>query len=718
VAIVGMAGKFPGARTVGELWRNLVGGKETVARFTDAELDPDIPAEQVRDPRYVKARGVLEDIDQFDAAFFGITPKEAALMDPQQRLILEVAWETLESAGHVPESYPGTIGVFAGKYNDSYYAENVVTRPDLIAELGAFQVMVGNEKDYVATRIAHRLDLKGPALSVHTACSTSLVAVVVALQSLESGQCDLALAGGSSLTVPVKSGHVYQEGSMLSSDGSTRTFDASATGTVFSDGVAMVALKRLDDAIADGDTIYGVIRGGAMTNDGGARASFTAPSVEGQARVVAMAHAAAGVDPRDISYVEAHGTATPLGDPIEVEALTQAFRLRTQDRNFCGIGSVKSNVGHLVIAAGATGLIKTALALTHKLIPATLHYRAPNPKLDFGTSPFYVIDKLTPWPEGRGLRLAGVSAFGVGGTNAHVVVEEPPALVDVPSSRSSQLLVLSARSEAAVDAAAERLAAHLEGDGAAQPLADVAFTLHAGRKAFPFRRVVVGGNGTEIAAALRARDPKRVLSRKAPPTAPEVVFMFPGQGSQYPGMGARLYAEHATFRLHVEECLDALPPSLAERLHQLVFDPAGAEHADVLRQTAHAQPALFIVEYALARLWQSWGLTPKALLGTASASSWPPRWRGSWPRPRRPCWWPSAGSSCRTVRPAPCCRCGCRDPRSRSASPARSAWPSRTPPTPAWWPARPTRWRPSRRCSRPSRSPAARSSPRTPSTRR
>ena len=417
---------IPAPLTVEDLWRVLCEGRDTVSHFRDDEIDPFVPARTRDDPAYVKARGVLEGAELFDAAFFGIAPKEAELMDPQQRVLLELAWEALEDSGHVPESFDGRIGVFAGKYNDSYWSENVVTRPEHVEAIGAFQAMVANEKDYVATRIAHKLDLTGPALSIHTACSTSLVAIAQAVRSLRVGECDFALAGGASLTVPVKSGYLYQEGAMLSPDGHTRSFDADAKGTVFSDGAGMVVLRRLDDALADGDTVYAVVRGVALNNDGAAKASFTAPSVDGQATVVAMAHADAGVDARSISYVEAHGTATPLGDPIEIEALSRAFRTKTGDSAFCAIGSIKSNLGHTVIAAGVAGVIKTALALKRETMPASLHYRSANPKIDFASSPFFVNTELRSWPAGDSPRRAGVSSFGVGGTNAHVVLEEAP----------------------------------------------------------------------------------------------------------------------------------------------------------------------------------------------------------------------------------------------------------------------------------------------------
>ena len=406
---------------------------------------------------------MLAGVENFDAAFFGIGPKEAELMDPQQRKFLEICWECLEHGGYVPDAIDEPVGVFAGMYNASYFLKHVQAQRDLIDRVGEFQVMLANEKDYIATRVAHKLNLTGPAISVHTACSTSLVAVAQAFDSLRSGQCHMALAGGVAVTCPPNSGYLYQEGAMLSPDGHTRSFDADAQGTVFSDGAAVVLLKRLSDAIADGDTIYAVIRGAAVNNDGAHKASFTAPSVTAQARVVAAAQECAGVEPRSITYVEAHGTATPLGDPIEVEALTQAFRAEhTQTKQFCALGSVKSNVGHLVIAAGAAGLIKTALAARHGVLPPSINFRANNPKIDFANSPFYVNDKLTRLaPRHRRPRRAGVSSFGVGGTNAHVIVEEPPRQDAAAPAAGPHLLTLSARNEGVLDAAAHRLSTHL-----------------------------------------------------------------------------------------------------------------------------------------------------------------------------------------------------------------------------------------------------------------
>jgi amino acid adenylation domain-containing protein len=616
VAIVGMNGRFPGASSVRAFWKNLCDGVESITYFEPHELDQSVPDSVKEDPAYVRARGILDGVEMFDPGFFGIPPKEAEVMDPQQRLFLEAAWEVLEEAGYVADDYPGLIGVFGGMYNATYFQNHVATRPDLVEKVGAFQTMVSNEKDYVATRVAHKLNLTGPAVSVHTACSTSLVAVVEAFHSLRTGQCDMALAGGASLTCPPRSGYLYQDGAMLSPDGHTRPFSADAQGTVFSDGVSMLLLKRLADAKADGDTVYGVLKGAAINNDGAVKASFTAPSVDGQASVIATAQAMAGVDPRSIGYVEAHGTATPLGDPIEIEALTQAFRARTSDVGFCAVGSLKSNVGHLVIAAGGAGLIKTALALTHGKIPPSLHFAGPNPKIDFAGSPFFVNTTLRDWPAGATPRRAGVSSFGVGGTNAHVVVEEPPPARPSGPSRPEKLLLLSARTAAALEAATTRLQEHLASHPE-QDLADVAYTLMVGRKAFAHRRALVAADPAEAAAILARREPGRLPTRTVAAKAPAVAFLFPGQGAQHVNMGAGLYRHEPTYRAVVDRCAEVLEPVLGRDLRRLMYvAPEDAEAAaESLRNTAVTQPALFVTSYALAQLWMSWGVQPSAMIG-------------------------------------------------------------------------------------------------------
>jgi amino acid adenylation domain-containing protein len=616
VAIVGMAGRFPGARDLDEFWELLADGRDATTCMSDAELDPLVDQALRRDPTYVRRRGVLDGAERFDAAFFGINPAEAAIIDPQQRVLLETAWQALEHAGYAPESVSGSVGVFAGTHNNSYFLTHVLPRPDAIARVGSFAAMVGSEKDYVATRIAHKLDLTGPALSIHTACSTSLVAVCVAVRSLLARDCDLALAGAASVTVPQKSGHLYQEGGMLSDDGFTRTFDADARGTTFSDGVGAVVLKRLSDAVADGDTIHALIRGVGLNNDGANKASFTAPSVEGQALAILRAQELAGVEAHAISYVEAHGTATPLGDPVEVEALTRVFRRQTAARGFCGIGSIKSNFGHLTAAAGVAGLIKTVLALQHELLPPTLHFRAANPLIDFAASPFYVVAAPTPWPKTSAPRRAGVSSFGVGGTNAHVVVEEAPAPTDAAPSRGPQLLLLSARSDAALERVSENLKEHLQRH-ADLALADVAFTLHAGRRAFRHRRYLVAADVQSAVELLDRPSLRRSGRRASEQRNPPVVFMFPGQGAQYVGMGRALYDAEPLFRVIVDQCAEELLPELGRDLRQVLFPAdADAQLAEAtLDRTEFAQPALFTIEYALASLWMSWGVRPALTLG-------------------------------------------------------------------------------------------------------
>lgn len=612
IAIVGMAGRFPGAPDIESFWTLLDEGREAIRFFRDDEIDASVPRELRADAQYVRARGVVDGIDLFDAGFFGITAREAELMDPQQRVFLELAWECLERAGQVPSKTASPIGVFAGMYNASYFQRHVLAHPDRVARLGEFVVMLANEKDYIATRAAHKLDLTGPAVSVHTACSTSLVAIAQAVEALRAGQCRAALAGGVSITCPPASGYLAQEGSMLSPDGHTRTFDAAAQGTVFSDGAAVVLLKRLSDAIADGNTIHAVIRGVAVNNDGADKASFTAPSVVGQAAVIESALDQAGVDARSLSFVEAHGTATPLGDPVEIAALTRAFRRHTAEAGFCAVGSLKSNTGHMVIAAGAAGVIKTALALTHERLPGTVHFERPNPKIDFAGSPFVVQAKAGPWPRvAVAPRRAGVSSFGVGGTNAHAVLEEAPPLPVRAAVPGVHLLRLSARTPAALAQSVDALATHLQ----AQPqidLADVAHTLAVGRHDFAERTFVSASSAAEAVAALH--DPQRAGAhmRTLPAAEPAPVLMFPGQGAQYAGMGRELHAQMPVFRAALDECFAALQGGHTPfDLRALMFGDAAAP----LAQTAVTQPATFAIEYALARTWLAAGIEPVAMLG-------------------------------------------------------------------------------------------------------
>lgn len=616
IAVISMAGRFPGAASVEELWEVLKQGQETTRFFTLEELDETIPAQLKNDPLYVRARGVLDNVGQFDAAFFGLNPRLAQAMDPQQRVFLEIAWEALEQAGYLPQTYSGRVGVFAGSGNNSYYQHNVLANPQVIAQVGGLQVMAANEKDYVASRVAYQLDLKGPAVSVYSACSTSLLAISQAVQSLRSGQCELALAGGASVTSPTNSGHLYQEGAMLSRDGHCRSFGADAQGTVFSDGAGVVLLKNLDAAQRDGDIIHAIIKGVGVNNDGWGKGSFTAPSAEGQAGAIRMAIADAAIDPATISYVEAHGTATPIGDPIEIEGLTMAFGEHSE-KQFCAIGSIKSNMGHLTAAAGVAGFIKTVLALRHQQLPASLGFDAPSPHIDFANSPFFVNTALTPW-QPAGARRAGVSSFGVGGTNVHVVLEEylpTPSAAPNSTARAAQLITWSAKSVTSRDAYAQRLASHLS---QAPALADVAFTLQTTRPAFKHRGFAVVTSQEEAQSLLQAA-PTHTSAVEALPG--ETVFLFPGQGSQYLHMGRGLYESEPTYRQAVDECAGLLQAHLDVDIREVMYPEGGRveagphEAAELLKNTRYTQPALFVTEYALATLWLSWGIAPSVFCG-------------------------------------------------------------------------------------------------------
>ncbi|MFF4159222.1 beta-ketoacyl synthase N-terminal-like domain-containing protein [Streptomyces sp. NPDC001678] len=617
VAITGMAGRFPGAPDVGTFWRNLAEGRESIAALTDEELlESGVDPAELRDPRYVKAKGVLEDADRFDAGFFGYSPREAELLDPQHRVFLECAWEALESAGVDPGRFEGRIGVFAGSSLNSYLLFNIAGNREILDSTGIHRALIAGDKDFLATRAAYKFDLKGPALTVQTACSTSLAAVHLATQSLLGGECDIALAGGVSVSVPLKSGYLHEQGGILSADGHCRAFDVSAGGTVAGNGAGVVVLRRLDDALAGGDRVDAVIRGTAVNNDGSLKAGYTAPSVEGQAEVVAEALAVADVDPATVGYVETHGTGTALGDPIEIAALTRAYREHTSETGYCAIGSVKTNVGHLDAAAGVTALIKTTLALKNKAIPASLGYTGPNPELALETTPFFVNDALRPWTARDGVpRRAGVSAFGIGGTNVHVVLEEAPAPVPAGPSRPVQVLPLSARTAPALAAGAHRLADHLE----RHPdlgLGDIAHTLARGRRPFAARAAVVAADRAEAVAGLRRLAGAAPAAAGSDGDAP-VAFLFPGQGAQYPGMARGLYDHEPLFARELDRCAELFAPHLGEDLRRLLFaPPAESESAAArLERTALTQPALFTVEYALARLWHSWGVRPKAMAG-------------------------------------------------------------------------------------------------------
>jgi natural product biosynthesis luciferase-like monooxygenase protein len=616
IAIIGMAGRFPGARTVAEFWQNVQNSVESISHFSEAELrEAGVEAELLRDPRYVRAGGVLAEADEFDAGFFDMTAREAEITDPQHRLFLECAWEALEHAGYDAASYDGRIGVFGG-VGTNRYGDRLAQNQALAETIGELQGFLGTGHDFLTTRVSYKLNLKGPSLTVQTACSTSLVAVHLACQNLLLQECDLALAGGVSIRHLQKEGYFYQEGSILSPDGHCRAFDADAKGTVGGDGAGLVVLKRLEEALADGDLIYAVIRGSAINNDGTDKIGFTAPSVDGQAAVIREALAVAGVEPATIQYIETHGTGTPLGDPIEARALQEVFQ-DTGDRTApCAIGSVKTNIGHLDAAAGVTSLIKAALALRDGVLPPSLHFRNPNPAIDWANTPFEVNVELRPWESDGTPRRAGVSSFGIGGTNAHVVLEEAPRRETSAAGRSSQLLVWSAKTATALEQATERLTEHL----AAHPEADLhdeAYTLQVGRRAFRHRRLLVAKGREDALQALTRRDEKRLLTAQAETRERPVVFVFPGQGTQHVNMALDLYREEDVFRETVDLCAEVLLPELGLDLRTLLYPSAGevAEAEALLNQTRYTQPALFVIEYAIAKLWMSWGVVPSAMIG-------------------------------------------------------------------------------------------------------
>ncbi len=621
VAIIGMSGKFPGAPDLETFWANIAAGKDTITHFSRAELEARDRASLEFGPDYVAAHGVLEGAELFDAGFFGIPPREADFLDPQHRLFLETCRNALEDGGYDPAQFSGQIGVFGGCSLNTYLLANLSASREFIDELtgnyqvGELQATLGNDKDFLCSRVAYKLNLRGPCMTVQGACATSLVAICQACQNLLTYQCDMALAGGVSVTFPQHRGHVFQEGSMGSRDGHCRPFDADATGTVFGHGVGVVLLKRLEDALADGDRIDAVIRGFAVTNDGAAKVSYMAPGVDGQAAAIAAAQAMAGVSADAITYIEAHGTATPLGDPVEVAALTRAFRQTTQRNGFCALGSTKANIGHLDAAAGVSGLIKTVLAMRHRTIPPVANFRQPNPHIDFASTPFHVSGEASPWQPG-GPRMAGVSAFGVGGVNAHVVLEEGPQPSPETSLRPAQLLCVSARSEAALDAALENLGRHLK-EHPESNLADVSYTLQTGRHGFD-RRASVACSSVDEAARMLAEPAKRQIHRSVGVLArPQPVFLFTGQGAQFPGMGRALYQTEPVYRKQIDECAEILRPLLDLDLRTILFpkDANGAASAEALTETRLAQPALFVTELAMTRLWMEWGIEPKAMTG-------------------------------------------------------------------------------------------------------
>lgn len=609
IAVIGMAGRFPGAENIEKFWENLKGGVESISHFSDEELmEVGISPETLKNPDYIKAKGILEDVDCFDADFFGYPPREAERMDPQIRILHECSWEALERAGYNPESYDGLVGVYFGANENQEWIRRVETMVGHPSD--GYDSFLLNYRDYVATRISNKLNLKGPSFTLLTACSTSLVAIHLACQALIRGECDMSIAGGVSLSLPQKSGYVYQEGLMVSADGHCRTFDARANGTVFGDGVGVVVLKPLRKALEDHDHLHAVVKGSAVNNDGNGKVGFTAPSIEGQEMVIRAALSAARVEPESIGYIETHGTGTKLGDPVEIEALKQAFD--TNRRRFCGIGSLKTNIGHVNIAAGVSSFIKTVLSLEHGLIPPSLHCKKPNPEIDIKNSPFYVNTKLTKWSGNGTLRRAGVSAFGFGGTNAHVVLEEAPRQNSSRDSRPYQLLVVSAKTDTALNSMKKNLSEHLKHHPDVN-LADVAYTLSIGRKDFKSRGMLVC---RDVQEALRGIERTHTVNLQDQNDC-SVVFMFPGQGSQYTNMAAELYQYEPLFRNHIDHCSEILKTYLDVDIREILYprDKRIERAAEQLKQTTFAQPAIFMISYGLAKLWMAWGVEPKVMIG-------------------------------------------------------------------------------------------------------
>ena len=627
IAIIGMSGRFPGADNVDEFWENLKGGVESIRRLSEKELlAANVPLEKIRDPKYVPVTASLDGVEMFDAEFFGVSPREANITDPQHRLFLECAWSAFEHAGYDPAQTDRRIGVFAGARPNSY-RELVHRSLDELDPSTSFQTLITNEKDFLSTRVSFRMDLIGPSMTIQTGCSTSLVAIQLACQALQTGQCNMALSGGVSVNLEYRNGYLSEEGMILSPDGHVRTFDENARGTVFSEGVAAVVLKRLSDAQADGDTIHAVIKGVALNNDGGAKTSYSGPSIDGQSEVIAMAQRMSQVSADSIGYIEAHGTGTYVGDPVEMAAISQAFRQQTDRKQYCAIGSIKTNIGHQDVAAGVVGLIKTALTVRDGVIPPSLHFETPNRSIDFESSPFFVAKSLQDWPANEDAsqpRRAGVSSFGIGGTNAHAILEQAPTGPAAEDSNPAddgiglpKLLPISARTPAALEAMAGNLAEHLERHSE-QDFADVIHTLQNGRRAFGCRQAIVARDAAE--AIERLGNPSSEFSitndgEAIPRGGFQPTFMFPGQGAQYVGMTRDLYDSIASYRTDIDYCCHAASKLLNVDLREVIFADVSDAARERLTETWLAQPAIFITEFALARLWMRMGVQPSAVVG-------------------------------------------------------------------------------------------------------
>ncbi len=617
VAIVGMSGRFPGAKDMDSFWENLKNGIESVKFFGREELiKMGISENLIDNPRFVAADAILDGMEDFDASFFDYSAREAEIMDPQHRLFLEAAYEVLESAGYNSELYDGRVAVFGSANLSGYMLHNLYSNPDFVDTVGSFKIMLANGQDFLSTKVSYKMNLMGPSVNVNTLCSSSLVAVHYACQNLLNYGCDIALAGGVSFQVSRGDAFFYQEGGIGSSDGHCHAFDSKASGTVSGSGLGILALKRLEDAIADGDHIHAVIRGTGINNDGSNKNSYTAPNVDGQAECIAEAIAVSGVNPETITYIETHGTGTDLGDPIEVAALSKAFHAYTKKKQFCAIGSVKTNIGHLVNAGGVASVVKTILAMEHKVLPPSLNFEQPNPKIDFMNSPFYVNTKLSKWEtEGFPLR-AGVSSFGIGGTNTHIILEEAPEQEPSEASkRPFQLVTLSAKTGTAL----EKITGNLIEFAKKNPdtnLADIAFTLQMGRRNFNHKRIIVCRDTKDLIEKLESMSPKSVLTRFQKPKEQPIVFMFPGNG-EYVNMGLELYNSEKEFRDTLDKCAKVIQTIIGTDIRKVLY-PVGEnkdEAKEQLYNRSIGKGVLFSIEYSLAKLWMSWGIKPQSMLG-------------------------------------------------------------------------------------------------------
>lgn len=617
IAIIAMSGRFPGADSVEAFWNNLKSGIESVSFFNYEQLKTmGIDEHLLDNPKFVAADAVLNDIDLFDARFFNMSPREAEITDPQHRLFLESAWELMERAGYAPQKYHGRVGVYAGSALSGYMMRNLKSNTGLIEQVGTFKTMLANDKDFLSTKVSYQMGFTGPSINVNTLCSSSAVAIHLACEALLNYQCDIAMAGGVSIQVTRNESFFYQEGKIGSPDGHCRAFDERAAGTVSGSGLGLVALKRLTEAEADRDNILAIIKGTAINNDGNQKASYTAPSSDGQAEVITEALELAGVDARTVTYIEAHGTGTHLGDPIEITGLTKAFAQHTDDKQFCAVGSVKTNIGHLVTAGGVASVIKTVLALQNKQIPASLNFERPNPKIDFDNSPFFVNTELRDWQgyEDYPLR-AGVSSFGIGGTNAHIILEQASDRPATPQVHSCYLIPLSAKTATALETMRENLLQHLRESSSQFSLSDVAYTLQLGRNDFEYRSVMVASDYPTLFTQLQGENFDGCYQGQQKDTERSVVFMFPGQGSQYHGMGAQLYLEEPCFREHFDHCCELIKLHSDLDIKDCIFNQDQEQGNALLKNTALTQPALFAIEYALAKLWQHFGVYPESMIG-------------------------------------------------------------------------------------------------------